>query len=359
MVILHIAYLDTSILGGVQIAVPKMVKAQGKFATAALLNVQGDCIDDVNCFNIKKNESITSLPEPYNKPDLVVFHEIYRKEYIKLYKNVVHLGIPYVIIPHGCLSKSAQKKKFLKKVLANFLLFNAFIRNANYVQYLSENEKQMSIYKDIKSVVLGNGIEVPNKYKTHFSDDEIVITYIGRLDIIIKGIDLLLDAIEYSSLLFEKKNVSVKIYGPDYDSAHDKIMQMIEERNISNFVTLNKEIVGSEKENVLLNTDFFIQTSRTEGLPMGLLEALSYGLPCIVTQGTGLAELIESRGAGFYCDISAESIRSGIERAIDAKGNAMLYSVAARNLILEKFDNNKVAYDSVKKYENIANEQLS
>lgn len=44
---------------------------------------------------------------------------------------------------------------------------------------------------------------------------------------------------------------------------------------------------------VLLQTDLFIQTSRHEGMPMGLLEALSIGVPCLVTVGTSLGHIIK------------------------------------------------------------------
>ena len=46
-------------------------------------------------------------------------------------------------------------------------------------------------------------------------------------------------------------------------------------------VKLNREIDEEEKRQILLDTDVFIQTSRFEGMPMGILEALSYGLPCL------------------------------------------------------------------------------
>ena len=48
-------------------------------------------------------------------------------------------------------------------------------------------------------------------------------------------------------------------------------------------------VFGKVKEKVLLDNDFFILTSRLEGHPMALIEALSYGLPCLVTQGSRLS----------------------------------------------------------------------
>ena len=52
---------------------------------------------------------------------------------------------------------------------------------------------------------------------------------------------------------------------------------------------------------------------------MGLLEALSYGLPCLVTTGTNMAE--KSRAdAGWTSDISVDGISEAL-KSIKKKGN--------------------------------------
>ena len=60
-------------------------------------------------------------------------------------------------------------------------------------------------------------------------------------------------------------------------------------------------------------------TSRFEGMPMGLIEALSYGVPCIVTPGTNLMQEIESAGAGFGCELMPEKIASAIMLSLTNK----------------------------------------
>ena len=51
--------------------------------------------------------------------------------------------------------------------------------------------------------------------------------------------------------------------------------------------------LGKSKEQVLLDADVFIQTSRTEGLPTAVLEAMSYKIPVLITKGTGLYDDIK------------------------------------------------------------------
>ena len=68
---------------------------------------------------------------------------------------------------------------------------------------------------------------------------------------------------------------------------------------VGDLIEINGPVEEENKEEVLLNTDIFIQTSRSEALPMGPLEALSYGIPCLVSCGTGLAGLINRYDAGW------------------------------------------------------------
>ena len=54
---------------------------------------------------------------------------------------------------------------------------------------------------------------------------------------------------------------------------------------------------------------------------MGLLEALSYGLPCLVTTGTNMAEEIKEADAGWTSDISVDGISEALKSLLREKGN--------------------------------------
>lgn len=48
---------------------------------------------------------------------------------------------------------------------------------------------------------------------------------------------------------------------------------------LGDMVKVSNPISGQEKVDVLLKSDVFIQTSRYEGIPMGILRALFYVIP--------------------------------------------------------------------------------
>lgn len=77
-------------------------------------------------------------------------------------------------------------------------------------------------------------------------------------------------------------------------------------RKLNNFIEKNKlknivSFVGV-KENIpefLFGADIFLMSSSTEGLPIALVEATLSGLPCIVTDVGGCAEVIENSKNGI------------------------------------------------------------
>lgn len=355
MIIVHIANIDTSVIGGVQIAVPKMVKAQSQHAEVCLLNTHGDQVGGIKTLQFNGKFAIDKLPEPYNKPNIVVFHEVYRFEYISIYRELIKLGIPYVIIPHGCLSVKAQKKKRIKKTVANIIFFNKFLKNARLIQYLANNEQVLSAFKEYPSEVMGNGVSIPSEKKSSFTGINIRFVYIGRLEMYIKGLDILLAAIKNSEDLLRKCGATFEFYGPDYDGSHKLIAQMIHKLNIGDLVQLEKEKMGIEKQKILLSATCFIQTSRTEGLPLGPLEALSYGLPCIVTHGVGLGGVIESYGAGYQSENTIDGVSKSIELFIQNIDKLERMSQSAIRLVEENFDIDVIAQKTVAGYLNILN----
>ena len=153
--ILHIAMMTGSKSNGVVNVVPKYLKYQLHYANVALLNCYKDVYQDknLNCpiYNLceMKEFNLSNFTQPFNKPDLVVFHTIYYPVFLRIYKKLVDSKIPYIIVPHSSLTENAQKKSRVKKILGNIFLFNSFIKKAKAIQYLCDGEKEKSIQINI------------------------------------------------------------------------------------------------------------------------------------------------------------------------------------------------------------------
>lgn len=318
MVIIHIAHIDPTVLGGVQTVVPQHVAAQSRYADTALLNTCGAAFAGITMLPVTRPFSLNRFPKPFDRPDLVVIHEVYRAEFLGIYRELKRQGVPYIVVPHGCLTRHAQSIKWLKKTVGNVLLFHRFVASAAAVQFLTEREQADSLFAE-KGFVCGNGIPLPAEQKQEFRAEELCFLYIGRLDVFHKGLDLLIAAAASCGEDLRRHGCRVQLFGPDLDGAHRKLRELIRANGVEDLVEVYGAVTGEEKQRLLLDADCFVQASRFEGMPLGVLEALGYGLPCLVTDGTCLDGFVREQDAGWTCETSAESLAAALRQVISER----------------------------------------
>lgn len=318
MTILFVSHLSTNVAAGLNWSVPMSVKAQQKYDDVLWINTTNVVMPhwlEVNAFHnldeFGDYLSIKKLPQAYVNPDLVVFEGLYFKEYVSFAKELEKKAIPYVIVPRSSLTRQAlHNHARIKKWIAHKLFLNRFINNAWRIQYLTQKEADDSVSNfKVPYFILPNGTNTPEKIKESYSKGKIHAVFIGRLELYQKGLDLLLDAINICKDRLRVAGFVLSIYGPHrYD--YLTIKRYVIEKRIDDIVHVYDEISGEDKQNVLLQSDLFVLTSRFEGHPMGLLEALSYGLPCLVTEGSNMLEEVNKSNAGWICEGTTEGIKN-------------------------------------------------
>lgn len=340
MNILYISNISADIAVGLTWSVPASIKAQRLYDNVLWVNLTNSKMEHwedtgvYHCLSeFGKKLCLAILPEPFNCPDVVVFEGFYHLNEVVFSWELRHRKIPYIIIPRGSLTEKAlHNHAWFKKWVAHKLFFNKFINKAWKIQYLTQQEAADSAKRfKTANFVIPNGVNIPQRIKESFFVNGLQATYIGRLDIYHKGIDLLLDAI--SRIHNELWNVkfTLNIYGPQKQDYY-KIADEVKIRKIDDIVFLHNRVGGEEKAKVLLQSDVFIMTSRFEGHPMGLIEALAYGLPCVVTPGTNMAKEVRNADAGWVSDGSTESIAETLLTVIDEKKVYVKKSKHAREL---------------------------
>ena len=316
MVILHVIDITNPKGNGVATAVKEYIKYEKEICDVGVYNLNYVVDEKLDVsFSKKDYDCISELPMPFNKPDLVIFNEVYKPSFIKLYKECLKNSIKYVIIPHGCLVEDSQKKHRFKKIIGNILLFNRFIRCASAIQFLNESEMKNSKFKYKKSIIAGNGVDKP-KYKNNGYNNKDLI-YIGRYEIKHKGLDLLIKICKENRKWFIDNNVRIQLYGRDSGNELKKFQKMISINNVGDILIVNGPVYDDDKKQVLKNSYAFIQTSRFEGQPMGIIEALSVGVPCIVTYGTYLGDFIENSFSGISCNFDSKELFKAIKYLIN------------------------------------------
>lgn len=286
--------------------------------------------------------------------DIVLFHGIYNKKYLKIYKELLNKRIPYIITLHGALSQENYRKNLFRKWFANVLYFGSFMKHAKSIIYLNKGEYNNSIVPryNQNATYIPNGC-FPNPISLNISSFKSVIQiiFLGRMDVDNKGLDILFDALDLCKI--EQLNIKVNFYGKQYDKTGKYVTDRIKE--LDSIASYNGIVKGEEKDFVLKNADIFILTSRSEGMPMGVLEALSNGIPCILTPRTNMAYEVEDAHAGWKCELNAKSIAETIKKAISEYKTDPSYYKTNAIALSKKYTWDKIAEKSIEEYKKIIN----
>lgn len=341
MNILYITKLRDSEACGVTNAVLQLLDAIRDCATVSWLDISG------NTFTIEKNIRRININDINDiELDVAVFEDPFNSlTFCKIASILSKRNIPYIICPHGSFHRVALKHHAVKKYVAINTVFRVFLKNCLACQFLTSNESLQSL-KFNKSIIIPNGI---NNTKYRIRNKCTNVVFVGRKDVKTKGIDLLIQACALSKDLLRKENITLTIYGSHETIKDDEyIRNAISSNDLQDIVIEKGPVFGLEKEKVLLEADAYIQTSRNEGFPMSILEALSYGLPCIVTYSTNLGEMIENNECGWAVSLDSAQIANAITNLVE---DTKLQSKSANAVALaNRFQWKDIAMQTIEEY---------
>ena len=352
MNILFVSQLSGDRSVGPTYSVPAQVKAQMAFDHVYWLNLTNANLPEWNenglvCHDINAvpNQKLSDLPAPFDAPDLVVFEEFYRFKPTGLTMEVFKKRIPYVIVPRSSMTREAQNYKRLKKIIGNAVWFTRFAERAAGIQFLTREEKQNSLpFGEKNGYVIPNGIHIPTE-QTAVSAERMQFTYVGRIRTYQKGLERMIEAVAKCASSIRNAGARFDLYGSDLFGARALLEKKISESGIADLMEIHDAVFGEEKKQVLLQADVFVMTSLFEGMPMGMIEALAYGIPCIATEGTNVAAAVGEAGAGWNAGDSVEEIVEAIETAIRNKEKLRDYGNRARELA-KKYSWHEIAQQS-------------
>jgi glycosyltransferase involved in cell wall biosynthesis len=112
----------------------------------------------------------------------------------------------------------------------------------------------------------------------------------------------------------------------------------VQSNNLQDEVEVREWMNEDERNHALETSNAYVLPSLNEGLPMGLLEALSWGLPVIATPVGGIPEVIVDQANGLLVGpLDQPALTSAMSRLILDPALCQRLSRAAR-LTSERFD---------------------
>ncbi len=279
-------------------------------------------------------------------------------------------AIPYSITPHAVLSPMVIKKNHrLRKEVFRYLFQLPLLNNSVFIHALSQGEMNDIIKygttAHIEIIPQGFDIsEVPKSLNTswlltHYpqSRNSFKIVFMGRIDPVHKGLDLLVDALIKIKIRFPDITFFLFLIGSNYTGGKQKIKKQINSYGsygIFENILFTGSIHGIEKYHALSSADLFVHPSRWEGMPFSLIESLACGVPCLVTPGSNAADLVVKYDAGFVAEPTIGSIKDRLIQAIRTDPNALRRKGEnARRLVLTEFSWEKTARLLCERYEKV------
>lgn len=153
----------------------------------------------------------------------------------------------------------------------------------SWKQYFESNGVKSNIIK-----VLNNTITPPVTKRVKRSTDILNLLYLGVIGQR-KGIYDILNALKDNKEMFEGK-VVLRIGG---NQEEEKLQACINEYGLQGMVKFEGFVSGEKKIECLNWADVYILPSFNEGLPIGILEAMSYRHPIISTPVGGIPEVVK------------------------------------------------------------------
>lgn len=86
------------------------------------------------------------------------------------------------------------------------------------------------------------------------------------------------------------------------DGETQRLKEFVRNNDLESVVRFVGFVEGEEKEKILQEADIYVLPSYNEGLPISILEAMSYSMPIVSTNVGGIPEIVENKYNGYLVE---------------------------------------------------------
>lgn len=145
-----------------------------------------------------------------------------------------------------------------------------------------------------KVCVLSNPVKFPQEVWQRNITKKVNFLFLGRIGERKGAFDLIQAVAAIPDQ--EKQNLELIMAG---DGEGERARKLLDELHLGHCITILDWVNEQQRDQLLAKADVFILPSYNEGLPMALLEAMSWELPVITTPVGGIPELVISEQNGL------------------------------------------------------------
>lgn len=239
--------------------------------------------------------------------------------------------IPVLLHLHGSEMEKFYNEQSItvKKIIAKIF------SKANVVIVLSESWKEfiLKISPKTNVEIIHNYVVLPEKGVLNYQKpDKVRILFLGLIGHR-KGVFDLINAMHIVIKQFDNFELFIGGNG-DIESAQTLVKKLNLERHVQFLGWVN----GSTKIEQLQSCDIYTLPSHNEGLPMSILEAMSYAKPIISTYVGGIPELVREKKDGLLFEAgNINKLAEAIVELCEAENKRLEYGANGRNRVESGF----------------------
>ena len=235
-------------------------------------------------------------------------------------------GVPYVLSAHGMLEPWALANKGFKKSLYAAAFEHRNVAGAACLHALTHAEaldyRRFGYTGPI--AIIPNGVEPdaaadPDLFLEQYpqAKGKTLLLFLGRIHFK-KGVDLLVRA--WSEIADLYPDALLVLAGPDSEDTLAQVTQTVLRLDLQQRVLFTGMLQTATKWSALAAASYFVLPSYSEGLSVAALEAMSMGVPLILSEQCNLPQVARS-GAGWQVETSVQSLVRALQAALGASPN--------------------------------------
>jgi glycosyltransferase involved in cell wall biosynthesis len=298
-----------------------------------------------NDYGVGSLKGLNQLLASASKPDLVVLHQIYTFSTFFGYIYAKRYRIPYVVMPHGSLTKYHESDSRLIKKLAKWFLISKILREADAIIVTCESEKSDLIPSlQAKAFLLNYGavISQPVNESTRrlpLGTKNPHIVFSGRFDKK-KNLPLVIKAMPV--VLEKYPDLTLDIAGSGTANEVRILQSLIESLKLEASIQFHGWIDTPKMLEIFSGARLLVLPSENENFALVVAEALSAGVPCVVSKHVGTADIVAKHHAGeIIQELTPTSVADGILKVL--QGDETKYREAAFEAVQNSLDWSKIA----------------
>ncbi len=252
------------------------------------------------------------------------------------------VGVPYAVRPMGHLCLWSMRQRSWMKRLQLAFQTRQNIDGAAFIHTTSRMEAEETAELGFRSryLVLPHGVPIPSKIvgareklrtELGYPQETPVIVFMSRFHPK-KGIELLLEACQKVSQDFR-----LILAGSGDEAYATALKERIAELGLESRVNWYGFAEGARKWRLLQGADLFALPSYSENFGIAVLEAMSCGLPVVISDRVALAEKVAEYGLGSVVPTDVGAIASAISQLLDSPTERAQLGARSRQVALEQF----------------------